>query len=129
METSKIAPASIDDYITGVPRNIQVMLRKVQTTIRKAAPGVEETTSYRIPTFKLNGPLIYVAAFKVYLGIYPMTQAIRTKFKKELSGHLSGKSTAKFPFDQPIPYDLIRRIVRSKLQENLKKMKTSGAVR
>jgi uncharacterized protein YdhG (YjbR/CyaY superfamily) len=67
---------------------------------------------------KLNGPLIYFAGFKAHLSIYPMTTTIRKQFKTELSGYLSGKATAKFPLDKPIPYTLIARIVKFRVKEN-----------
>ena len=87
-------------------------------TIKQAAPGAKETISYRIPTFTLTGPLIYFAGFKSHIGLYPMTGTLRRQFQKELSDYLSGIATAKFPFDQPIPYTLIERIVKLWVNEN-----------
>ena len=114
---------TIDDYIAGFPRDVQTILRKIRTTISKAAPKAEESISYRIPTFKLNGPLIYFAAFKSHIGMYPMTGGVREKFKKELAGYEGGKGTVRFPLDEPIPYPLISRIVKFKAAENVKKAK------
>lgn len=78
-----------------------------------------ETISYGIPAFTLNGPLIYFAAFQSHISIYPMKAAVRTQFKKELAGYLSGKATAKFPLDKPIPYSLIEQVVKFRVKENL----------
>lgn len=74
--------------------------------------------SYGIPAFTLNGPLIYFAGFKAHIGLYPITATLRRQFKKELSGYLSGKATAKFPLDKPIPYPLIEQIVKFRVKEN-----------
>ena len=91
-------------------------------TIRKAAPGAQETISYQIPAFRLNGDLVYFAAFKKHIGLYPRTTAI-TKFKKELNDYECSKGTVRFPLDQPIPYSLITKIVKFRVKENLAKAK------
>lgn len=120
MRAAKTTPKGIDKYIAGFPRDVQAILKKIRTTIRKAAPRAEESISYGIPTFKLNGrPLIYFAGHKAHIGLYPMTGAIRTKFKKELSGYEGGKGTVRLPLDEPIPYALIGRIVKFKVKETL----------
>ena len=90
------------------------ILKKIRATIRRAAPDAQETISYGIPTFKLNGPLIYFAAFKSHIGIYPVTPDIKKKL--DLSGYEGGKGTIKLPLDKPIPYTLIGRIVKLKVQ-------------
>ena len=114
----RTTPKSIDLYIAGFPQDVQEILRKIRTTIRKAAPGAEESISYGIPTFKLNGrPLVYFAAHKSHIGLYPMTGAIKKKFKKELSGYEGGKGTVRFPLDEPIPYTLISRLVKFKVKD------------
>lgn len=112
-------PKSIDQYIAGFPKDVQAILKKVRTTIRKAAPGAEESISYGIPTFKLNGrPLIYFAGHKSHIGLYPMTADIKKKFKKELSGYEGGKGTLKFPLDEPIQYALISRLVKFRVTKS-----------
>ncbi len=106
---------TVDDYIAGFPKDVQKILRKIRRTIRAAAPGAEETISYSIPTYKLNGrPLIYFAAFKSHIGLYPVTAPVKAKFRKELSGYKGGQGTVRFPLDEPIPYALIARIVKFK---------------
>ena len=106
---------TVGDYIAGFPKDVQKVLRTIRKTIRAAAPGAEESITYRIPTYKLNGrPLIYFAAFKTHIGVYPLTAPVKAKFKKELSGYKGGKGTVRFPLDEPIPYALIARIVKFK---------------
>jgi uncharacterized protein YdhG (YjbR/CyaY superfamily) len=121
MSEQQATPKTVDSYITGFPAPVQTRLRKMRATIKRAAPGAKETISYGIPAFTLNGPLIYFAGFKAHIGLYPMTTTIRRQFKKELSGYLSGKATAQFPLNTPIPYTLIERIVKFRVKENLNK--------
>lgn len=111
-------PETIDDYIAGFPPKVQKILKQIRMTIKRAAPNAEESISYRIPTFKLNGPLIYFAAFKAHIGLYPMNSAIKQKFKKELAGYEQSKGTVRLPLDRPIPYALIGRIVQFRGMEN-----------
>ncbi|MBS0155332.1 MAG: DUF1801 domain-containing protein [Nitrospira sp.] len=118
MNRKRAIVKTVDAYIAGFPGSVQTRLQKIRATIKRAAPGAEETISYGIPALKLNGPLIYFAGFKAHLSIYPMTTTIRKQFKKELSFYLSGKATAKFPLDRSIPYTLIGRIVRFRVNEN-----------
>jgi uncharacterized protein YdhG (YjbR/CyaY superfamily) len=106
--------STVDEYIAGFPKPVQKILRTIRKTIRAAAPDAEESISYRIPTYKLDGPLIYFAAFKAHIGLYPVTASVKEQFKKELSGYESGKGTVRFPLDQPIPYTLIGKIVKFK---------------
>lgn len=111
-------PETIDAYIASFPPKVQKILKQIRMTIIRAVPGAEESISYRIPTFKLNGPLIYFAAFKAHIGFYPMNSAIKQKFKKELSGYKQSKGTVRLPLDRPIPYALIGKIVQFRAMEN-----------
>ena len=113
-------PENIDEYIAGSPENVQEILQRIRMTIRKAAPDAEETISYRIPAFTLKGGLVYFAAFKKHIGLYPRASGI-AKFKKELSAYKGAKGSVQFPLDKPIPYDLIARIVKFRVKENLAK--------
>lgn len=119
MNRKRTMPKTVADYIAGFPPNVQRILRKIRMTILKAAPGTKEAISYGIPSLWLHGPLIYFAGYTAHLSIYPMTTTIRKQFNKALSGYLSGKATAKFPLDKPIPYPLIARIVKFRVKENL----------
>jgi uncharacterized protein YdhG (YjbR/CyaY superfamily) len=115
----------IDDYITGFPPKIRAMLQKVRATIRKAAPGAAEKISYRIPTFTLRGNLVHFAAFKNHIGFFPTSTGI-ARFKKELASYKTAKGSAQFPFERPIPFALITRIVKFRVKENLQRAKAKG---
>ena len=116
-------PASIDEYIAGFPRETQLILNKIRSTIRDEAPQATETINYQIPTFTLNGNLVHFAAFKNHIGFYP-TPSGMTAFANELSAYKGAKGSVQFPLDQPIPYDLIARIVRFRVEENIQKQKS-----
>ncbi|MEK6283663.1 MAG: DUF1801 domain-containing protein [Acidobacteriota bacterium] len=126
MRANERAPKDIDEYIAGFSNDVQEILEKIRMTISKAAPDAEETISYKIPTFNLNGKyLIYFAAYKKHIGLYPAPGGIE-RFKKELSVYEGGKGTVRFPLDKPIPFSLIKRIVRFRAKENLKMAKIKG---
>jgi uncharacterized protein YdhG (YjbR/CyaY superfamily) len=123
MKTSQKAPANIDKYIEGFSPRVQDLLQTIRRTLRKAAPDAEEVISYRMPAFRLNGILVYFAAFKSHIGFYPTANAIR-HFRKELAGYEGAKGTVRFPLDEPLPLGLIRKIVKFRVAENMKKQKT-----
>jgi uncharacterized protein YdhG (YjbR/CyaY superfamily) len=118
MKANKAAPKNIDEYIAGFPNEVQKILEKIRRTIREAAPEADETIGYQMPAFKLNGYLVYFAAHKTHIGFYPMPSGIE-KFKKELSRYEGAKGSLKFPFYKPMPFDLISKIVRFRVKENL----------
>jgi uncharacterized protein YdhG (YjbR/CyaY superfamily) len=108
-------PADLDAYISGFPEEVQTLLRKMRRTIGKAAPNAEETISYNVPAFALRGKkLVWFAAFKSHIGFYPGAAAIAA-FKKELSRYKTAKGSAQFPFSEPLPLDLVSRIVKFRL--------------
>ena len=125
MRTKPTTPKNIDDYIAGFPKDVQEILEKIRGTIREAAPEAEEKISYQMPTFTLKGNLVYFAAFDKHIGFYPIPTGIE-QFKEELSAYKTGKGSVQFPFDEPIPYDLIRRIVKFRVKENLAKAAAKG---
>jgi uncharacterized protein YdhG (YjbR/CyaY superfamily) len=113
--------STIDEYIADFPTAVQAILQKMRQTIQKAAPKAEEAISYQIPAFKLNGKvLIYFAAFKNHVSVYPAPRGA-AEFKDKLAKYKGGKGTVQFPFEERVPYDLIRQIVKFKLKQNLKK--------
>lgn len=122
MNTDK--PDSIDSYINSFPADTQKILQEIRQTIREAAPEASEAIKYAIPTFVLNGNLVHFAAFKNHIGFYP-TPSGTDAFADELSAFKSGKGSVQFPLSQPIPLDLIKRIVqyRMKQQQSTKKAK------
>jgi uncharacterized protein YdhG (YjbR/CyaY superfamily) len=127
MTTQKTPAKNIDEYIAGFPEDTQEILRKIRAVIREAAPDAQETISYQMPAFKLNGNLVYFAAFKNHIGFYPIPTGIEA-FKKELSAFKQGKGSIQFPLDEPIPYDLITKIVKFRVKENLAKAKVKKEI-
>ncbi len=114
---------TVDQYISSFPKDVQAILRKIRTTVKKAAPGAKEGISYQMPTYKLNGKnLVHFAAWKHHIGFYPTPSGTK-QFKKELSLYKAAKGSVQFPFTQPIPYTLIRKIVEFRVKENLGKGK------
>lgn len=120
MVTSRKTPKDIDDYMGRFPQEVQQLLRKMRQTIQKAAPEAKETISYGIPAFKLNGMLVWFAAHKGHIGLYPGASGIAA-FKKELSAFKSAKGSVQFPFDAPVPLALVSRIVKFRVQEDMGK--------
>ena len=110
----------IDKYISGFPKEIQVLLQQIRKTIRQAAPEAEEAIKYAMPTFVLNGNLVHYAAFRNHIGFYPVPSGIEA-FKEELSVYEGGKGSVQFPLDKPMPLSLITKIVKFRVQENLNK--------
>ncbi len=122
MKADQTSPQNIDEYIAGFPRNVQAILQEVRRTIKRAAPDAEEAIKYQIPTFVLSGNLVHFAAFQKHVGFYPTPSGIRA-FKGELSEYNSAKGSVQFPIDQPIPYDLIEKIVKFRVKETREKTK------
>ena len=122
MITQKTKPSDIDEYMAGLPENIQKILEELRSTIRKAAPAAEETINYGIPTFTLNGNLVHFAAYKNHIGFYA-TPTGHKAFEKELSIYKTGKGSVQFPIDQPLPLALISQIVKFRVIENSEKKK------
>lgn len=120
MESSKSGFTSIDEYIETFPDAIQTILQKVRATIHAAAPEAKEKISYQMPTFDLKGNLVHFAAFKNHLGFYP-TPSGTEAFKQEIARYQAGKGSIQFPLDEPMPLDLITRIVKLRVAENLQK--------
>ena len=115
-------PQTIDEYIASFPKEIQELLETMRNTIKEAAPDAEETISYQMPTFRLKGNLVHFAAYKNHIGFYPTPSGIE-KFKDELSVYKGAKGSVQFPIDQPLPLDLISKIVKFRAAENLEKAK------
>ena len=116
MRTRQTAPKDIDEYIAGFPTDVQKLLKKLRTTIKKAAPEAEETIKYLMPTFTLNGNLVHFAVFKNHIGFYPAPREVE-EFKKELSAYAGTKSSVSLPLDKPIPVKLISRIVKFRVKK------------
>jgi uncharacterized protein YdhG (YjbR/CyaY superfamily) len=112
--------SNIDEYIALFPTDVQATLRKMREVIKGAAPGAEEAIRYGMPTFRLNGNLVHFAAYKTHIGFYPTSSGIAA-FQKELSKYEISKGTVRFPLGTLIPYELIERIVKFRVKENMAK--------
>jgi uncharacterized protein YdhG (YjbR/CyaY superfamily) len=114
---------TVDEYIMTFPKEVQLLLKQVRDTIRTNAPDAVEQIAYGMPAYKTNGkPLVYFAGYKKHIGFYA-TPSGHTEFAGELSKYKQGKGSVQFPLDQPIPYDLIKKIVAFKVEENATKAK------
>jgi len=111
------AYSTVDEYIDWQPEELRPILQKVRRIIRDAVPNAEERISYRMPCFWQGGPLIYFAAMKSHLGVYPTANGM-TAFKARLSDYKTSKGAVQFPYSKPIPYDLIAEITRFRVSEN-----------
>ncbi len=120
MDDKKPGFTSIDEYIAAFPEKTQVILQGLRAAIQAAAPDATEKISYQMPTFYLHGNLIHFAAFKSHIGVYPTPTGIDA-FKDELAVYANAKGSVQFPIDQPLPMELITRIVKYRVEENLKK--------
>jgi len=120
MKKQATRPTSVDEYIAGFPKTIQLRLNKIRKAILKAAPMAEEKISYNIPGYLYQGILIYFAAFENHISVYPAPRS-SPSFKKELAAYKGGKGTVQFPHTQPIPFSLITDIVKFRLQQNIEK--------
>ena len=118
MSTSRKKVATIDEYISMFPQNVQDILNNVRKTIQENAPTAQEAISYGIPTFKLNGNLVHFAAFKNHIGFYPGGPSAIQAFKKELSLYKQSKGSVQFPLDKPIPLQLVKKIVEFRVKQN-----------
>jgi uncharacterized protein YdhG (YjbR/CyaY superfamily) len=122
------AAQSIDEYVAEFPPAVQERLQQVREVIRAGAPDAVETISYAMPTFDLHGHLVHFAAFKSHIGLYPTPTGIE-RFEEELARYKGGKGSLKFPLDEPLPLDLIRRIVEFRVLENTTRAAEKRVVR
>jgi uncharacterized protein YdhG (YjbR/CyaY superfamily) len=107
---------AIDEYIAAFAPDVQAILKKIRATVAKAAPAASEKISYGIPSFHLDGNLVYFAAFKRHIGFFPPVSD--AKLKKEAAVYAGEKGNLRFPLDEPIPYALITKIVKARIREN-----------
>jgi uncharacterized protein YdhG (YjbR/CyaY superfamily) len=122
MKASTPAATNIDDYIDGFPPKVQVILERIRRIIRKEAPDAEEIISYRMPAFRQNGILVYFAAFKKHIGLFPPVSGDKA-IEKAISAYAGPKGNLQFPLDQPIPYELIGRIAKLRVKQDSAKGK------
>lgn len=125
MQSQHAGFQSIDEYIATFPAGIQAILEELRAAIRAAAPDAEERISYQMPAFALHGNLVYFAAAKHHIGFYPTSSGIAA-FQQELSAYEGSKGAVRFPIGQPLPLDLIRRMVEFRVAENLRRAATKS---
>ena len=114
-------PKNIDEYLVNFPEPTRHILEEIRATIKAAAPEASEHIAYGMPAYKLNGrPLVYFAGYKGHIGFYA-TPSGHAEFSKALSKYKQGKGSVQFPLDEPMPLDLISRIVKFRVQEHLNK--------
>jgi uncharacterized protein YdhG (YjbR/CyaY superfamily) len=113
-------PADVDAYIAPFPPDVQSVLQRVRQTIRRAAPEAQEVISYQMPAFKLHGILVYFAAWKRHIGLYPPISGDKA-LEKAVARYAGPKGNLQFPLDEPIPYGLIERIVRLRVKQDAAK--------
>ena len=124
MSDKKTVPKDIDEYIAGYSREVRERLEGLRRVVHEAAPGVEETIKYGMPTFMLNGNLVYFAAYKKHIGFYPRPPDIDDEeLLAELAPYEAAKSSIRLPFDKPIPYELIAKLVKIRVEQNLEQAK------
>jgi uncharacterized protein YdhG (YjbR/CyaY superfamily) len=113
---------TIDEYIKSFPRDVQKILEQIRHTIKEVIPDAEETISYQIPTFKVNGNYsVYFAGWKKHVSLYPVSSEMEKSIKELSAYKTSGKGTVQFPLDKPIPLSLLKKIVKYRVKENKKK--------
>lgn len=128
MENNKVGFNSIDEYISTFPEEIQKILEELRATIKASAPEVEEKISYQMPTFTLKGNLVHFAIWKNHIGFYPTPSGTQA-FKRELSIYEGAKGSVKFPIEKPLPLELISKIVKFRVAENLKNAEIKSSKR
>ena len=121
MPPDKSAPAhfnSVDDYIDSHPQPVRPILERLRTIIRKALPKAEESISYNMPTYKIDGePILYFAGWKKHYSLYPISKRTADAFQSELAAYELNKSTVRFQLSQPIPAKLIASIAKFRAKE------------
>lgn len=123
MKTEK--PNTVNEYVAAFPKDVQIKLKQIRTCIQQCASEAEESISYGMPAYKLYGkPLVYFAAFQQHVGFYA-TPSGHHAFAKELSKYKQGKGSVQFPINEPLPMELITKIIRFRVNENLEKSKIS----
>lgn len=121
--TPRSQPATIDEYIADFSPEVQSILKKIRLMIKRAAPNAHEKISYKIPAFALDGILIYFAAFKKHIAIYPPVRG-DDKLRKQIARYRGVKGNLKFPLDEPIPYELIARVIKFRVKEHAGRMRS-----
>jgi uncharacterized protein YdhG (YjbR/CyaY superfamily) len=113
---------AVDAYIAAAPKTVQPMLRDLRRAIKTAAPKAEEKLSYGMPFYAYHGRLIYFAAHKNHVGMYPIIGREKDLYAKELKPYMAAKATLQFPIGQPLPITLVKKVVKERARENEEKL-------
>jgi uncharacterized protein YdhG (YjbR/CyaY superfamily) len=124
LPTRLAAPKDIDEYIASFSQEVRAILERIRLTIKNAAPDAQETISYKMPAFAQDGILVYFAAFKKHIGLYPPVSG-DAKLEKAIAPYAGEKGNLRLPLDQPIPYELIEKIVKLRVKQNRAKARAS----
>lgn len=122
LSESEKSPSTVEEYIQEFPKEVQEIMQKIRSIVKEEAPEAQEKISYGMPTFSYKGILVHFAAYKNHIGFYPTPSGI-SKFEEELKSYKYAKGSVQFPISKPIPYDLIRQIVKTRVEDNLNKSK------
>jgi uncharacterized protein YdhG (YjbR/CyaY superfamily) len=126
----RTAPATVAAYLDGLPPAARRALERVRSIVRKAVPDADETISYQIPTYKLQGrPVLYFAAFKEHYSVYPSNAMLVAVFKDELEPYEKSKGTIRFPLSEPVPVKLIERLAKFRAKQVAAQQKPKSAAR
>lgn len=117
MAAGSTVPATIDEYVAAFPPKIRVILQRIRDVVRAAAPDAREVISYRMPAFKQDGVLLYFAAFRSHIGLYPPVSG-DPRLEKALARFAGEKGNLRFPLDEPVPYGLIERITKLRVKQD-----------
>lgn len=127
MEIASKKFKTVDEYISTFPASTKKLLERVRKTIKQAAPAAEEVISYNMPAFKQNGMLVYYAGYNAHIGFYPTASGIAA-FQKEIAKYKNSKGAIQFPLDEPMPLELITKIVKFRMKENLQKAEAKKSI-
>jgi len=116
------APKTVDDYLASIPEGARAALNRLRETIQATAPEATETISYQIPTFKYQGYLVACSAHKNHYSLHLMSKALMEAHKEELKSYVTTKASIRFPFDEPLPTDLVETLVKARIEENEARM-------
>ena len=128
MATSPSTPLNVDQYIATFAPQVQAVLQQVRQVVRDAAPDAKEVISYRMPALKQNGILVYFAAFKKHFGFYPPIKG-DARLEKAAAPYAGEKGNLRFPLDKPMPFELMRRLTKLRVKQDLAKAAAGGKKR
>jgi uncharacterized protein YdhG (YjbR/CyaY superfamily) len=117
---------TVEDYLASLPKETREKVEQLRKAIRETAPKAEEIINYNMPAFRLEGVLVWYAAYKNHIGFYPKTSPIKF-FKKELEGYKTSKGAIQFPLDKSVPIGLVKKIVKFRIKENAEDARTKAS--